>query len=239
MWQDQGRLRRICPSPDTNKPESEAIVSNTSCNAARECKLKITSVSSTMNIQTYASVASFDVTPNPTAQAKLRWGQDISAFDALVEKARQISALQTVLMEYVRETTDLLKRQSQVHDLSFAKTRKAFTASRPDTAHKIAAKNITATEDSLKKAKAKLSETDQKLKDIAQRSRLLERKILTHEPEDQNEAIIMIQFLSRLFKAHGKVEDEYLSHVLEACAQATVSPQDGFAMKPYPQLAAA
>ena len=49
----------------------------------------------------------------------------------------------------------------------------------------------------------------------------------------------MIQFLSRLFKAHGKVEDEYLSHVLEACAQATVSPQDGFAMKPYPQLAAA
>lgn len=192
-----------------------------------------------MNIQTYTSNAPFNITPNPTTQAKLRWGQDISAFDALVEKTRQIGALQTVLMEYVRETTELLKCQSQAHDLSFAETRKAYKAARPGTAVKVDAKDIKATESSLKKAKAKLAETDQKLKDIAQRSRLLERKILTHEPEDQNEAIIMIQFLSRLFKAHGKVEDEYLSHVLEACAQATVFPQDSVALKPYPQLAAA
>lgn len=200
--------------------------------------------------QTALKALTVDYTTKERSQHETRWHKDIATYDDLVAFTDTVSKIQTILMEFIREGKTYLARDMPAS----GNTNASFDEDSCDTAspHTEVLNALRAkgrqmcqsgspswTFENIQAAEIKLRRTDEKMKSAQQRMRLLERRILTHEPVDQYEATDMLSFMARLFKANGKVDNEYLSDILEACAAVSTRHPTTSQRKVYQRLAVA
>jgi hypothetical protein len=169
---------------------------------------------------------------NVSKPSKTDWAKDIKRHNYLLHEYQALAAAQAEWMEKIRQfkqqvsgtdssdNANASPRQTKIlsngkADLPAVRARLALR----EALRKLNNRAKMTKEPSLQNLRHELRFLDGCQAKVKTKMREIEARVLTKEPDDVNEVVATLRFVSKVLAFGHKIEDGYLSHVLEDCAE--------------------